>query len=730
MTNPKISRRDFLKLAGAGAATSAVLTGCGPASRYVTREPYANMPEYTYNGKSTFYATTCMECAAGCGLIVRTMQGRAIKAEGNPLHPISQGKTCARGQATLHGLYNPDRVRFPVNQKRAAVSPPSEPEMSWDEAIQIVADALQETPDEIAFLLGEAPDHLFDLVTDLTAAIGAPAPARFGALSMFETRATLQAAAEALFGQADLLHFDFGNAELIFSFGANFLETWLSPVAFTRQFANFRKGEEGRRGTLVQFESRMSQTASVADEWVPIKPGTEAHVAVALGRLIAEAQGTLPEAYSQVSAEDAADAAGVEIEILRGLAERFAKAERPIAIPGSWAMGQRNGLDNAKAILALNSVAGNIGQAGGVFLSAPAALPQPEMTASTLAQAEALVEKMNAGEVKVLFIHGVNPVFELPKSFGFEEALKNVPLVISFASFPDETALAADYIFPDQTGLESWGYQRIQTGSARTVLSGMQPVVVPLEEPLHDVRATADVLLAAAQAVGGDLAAALPFADEVAFIEDKLSVLLGQDNALIQAGDIKTFTAKFQQHGGWWGKEAATTAPDSSMIPVLELPEISAHGEGEFFLVPFVSPTLAEKGANKPWLQEAPDPTTTVMWNTWIEMNPKTAEELGIHDDDIIKVISEAGEIEASVYLYPAIRPDTIAIPFGQGHTAYGRYAEGRGVNPNDLLEAITNEAGDLVFAATKVRIEKTGQHKQIARLESRIGVYGFDDDH
>jgi len=114
----KISRRDFLKLAGAGAATTAVLTGCGPASRYVQREPYIKMPEYSYNGLSTYYATTCRECAAGCGLVVRTMQGRAIKAEGNKNNPVNLGKTCPRGQATLHGLYNPDRIMYPGKHTR------------------------------------------------------------------------------------------------------------------------------------------------------------------------------------------------------------------------------------------------------------------------------------------------------------------------------------------------------------------------------------------------------------------------------------------------------------------------------------------------------------------------------------------------------------------------------------------------------------------------------------
>ena len=231
----KISRREFLKLAGAGAATTAVLTGCGPASRYVKREPYSRMPEYTYNGLSTYYATTCRECAAGCGLIVRTFQGRALKVEGNPNHPVNRGKTCPRGQVTLQGLYNPDRVQGPIQHTRGEALyndrfQAVQSNLSWDEAIQVVADALV-SPAGTAFLLGTGSDHLFDLVSDLAAAVGAPAPIRFSAGSMFDGQATLSRAAEDVFGQAALPFFDIGNSDLVLSFGANFLETWLSPVA-------------------------------------------------------------------------------------------------------------------------------------------------------------------------------------------------------------------------------------------------------------------------------------------------------------------------------------------------------------------------------------------------------------------------------------------------------------------------------------------------------------------
>ena len=710
----KISRRDVLKLAGLGAATTAVLTGCGPASKYVKREPYWKMPEYTYNGESTYYATTCRECAAGCGLVVRTYQGRALKVEGNANNPVNLGKTCARGQTTLEGLYNPDRVTNPLKQGRGKDL--SNNIVTWDDAIGVVANALKNhKADEIAFLMGLAPDHLFDLASELTGKLGAPAPVRFGALGMFESRATLSQASEELFGQAAMPFFDLANADVVFSFGAKFLETWLSPVAYTRGYSKMRKGKNGRRGYFVQFEARMSQTAAVADEWIPVKPGSEGLVAAAIGKLVAEKRGASAGAFKSADVKAAVQASGVSMETLEHLAEVFASAFNPLALVGGAALGQSNGLQNAKAVIALDALVGNIGQPGGVFLSPLAPGQEAYHRPASAQEMSEFIKKLNSGSVKVLFIHGVNPAFELPKSLGFEAALKKVETVISFATFPDETALMSDYIFPDHQGLESFGYQRALTGAAQSVLSGAQPAV----SPFHNTRATVDVLLAAAAQAGQ----AFPYADEFAFIQSKLLPFVPASGGFFAAPEINTFMAYFQQYGGWWMTGDALVAPKAPAVS-LNLAE-AKFGEGEFFLVPFVSPTLGEAGANKPWLQETPDPTTTVMWNTWVEMNPKTAEELGIENDDLVKIVSAAGEVVAPVYKYPAIRPDTIAIPFGQGHTAYGRYAAGRGVNPADLFGSAFNEAGDLAFAGVKVRVEKVGTTQVLSRLESKIGVYG-----
>ena len=733
----KFSRRDFLKLAGVGAATTAVLTGCGPASRFTKREPYMQMPEYTYNGQSTYYATTCRECAAGCGLIVRTSQGRALKTEGNANNPLNLGKTCARGQATLQGLYNPNRVRGPIKHTRGerlydtAADPFNDefadavPNMNWDAATQTVADALKNyKPEEIAFLMGMAPDHLFDLVSDLAAATGINAPVRFGALNMFEARATLGQAASTLFGQSGLPLFDVSGATTVFSFGANFLETWISPVSYTRGFAGLREAKTKQRGTFVQFEARMSSTAAKADEWVALRPGTEAMVVLAIGRLAADARGVpVPQAFTSVDPADVASKSGIKLETLEHLAGLFANSTRALAIPGGSALGQSNGLAVAEAVLALNALVNNFGKTGGVFFSALAPNQTEYHRTISANEMQDFIKKMADGKFKVLFVHGMNPVFELPVSMGFKNALKGVEQVISFATFPDETAVEADYVFPDHHGLESWGYQRVVTGTNQPVLSGAQPVV----SPFYDTRATVDVLLAAVQLAGGAFASALPFTDEVEFLRSKIAPLMEQTDGFFSAPDLNTFVAYFQQYGGWWKTIDGRSIPNISDVLESELSAAEAvfAGEGEFFLMPFVSPTLAEAGANKPWLQELPDSTTTVMWNTWVEINPETAHELGLEDDDVVKITSEAGVLELPVYRYPAIRPDTIAIPFGQGHTAYGRYAENRGVNPTDLISQHFNEAGDLAFAGMKVKIEKTGRKQPLSRLESIMGVYG-----
>lgn len=706
----KISRRDFLKVAGTGIAITTALTGCGPASRFTTREPYTKMPEYTYNGQSTYYATTCRECPAGCGLVVRTMQGRAIKVEGNPLHPVNLGKTCARGQASLHGLYNPDRIQGPGKRNRGESALKA---IDWEEGVKAVASILSSDPRSVVFLSGIANDHVFDFASELFSANGSPKPIRSSAFAIFESQATLRDATRTLFGTSNPLYFDLANADVAFSFGSSFLETWQNPVANTRAFSKFRRGHE-KRGYLVHFEPRMSQTAMKADEWIPVTAGTEGLVADAISKLVSEARdGVAPAAYNLINIEEASKVSGVSLESLERLAKIFANAQAPLALPPVTASGAENGLDAVISVLNLNVVANNLGKEGGVFISPDVALASQD-TSATYLELQSLVADIESGKVKTLLIHGVNPIFELPASLGFEAALEKIGTIVSFSSYMDETSALADYVLPDHTALEGFGYQRVKTSTSVPVISGAQPVVAPF----YNTMSTIDLLLAAGIIAGSKVA--LPYKDEVEFIQAKVEPLMSATDGYYNGPDLPTFWASFQQFGGWWKNSTGLTKPTApnGIVKTANEFQHSSLKEGELFLLPYLSPILAEAGANKPWLQEVPDPTTTVMWNTWLEINPKTAEEMGLHNDDVVKVITESGEIEVSVLHYKGIRPDVAAIPFGQGHKNNGRYASGRGANPADLFGTSVNPAGDLIYSGQKVRIEKTGRKYPLSRLE------------
>ena len=725
----KLSRRDFLKVT----AGAAVATGFAPAVRKIIIEPFVRPPEETLPGKATWYASTCRQCPAGCGIIVRTINGRAKKIEGNPNHPLNRGKLCARGQAGLQVLYNPDRLKNAVLQSGGRGSSKFEP-LYWPDALELLAQKITtlSDPTRLAFLGGLMPDHLYHLVYRWMEALGAPPPIMFDLLTALEGRSSIMQASESLFGVPQYPVYDIQNADVIFSFGANFLETWGSPVSYNHAFGEFRQGQSGGRGFFAQFESRLSATAASADEWVPLRPGTDGLVALAIGRIILENRlsvFTQKEAdfYQDVEVSALADASGVSVEKLERLANILASANRPLVVPGGYPLGQQNGHAAFLAIQALNLLLRRYGQRGGVYLSSP--IPVDTLPSAgapdSFQSVQALIERMRSGKVDLLLIHGANPIFELPAAAGFAEAIRHVPYVVSFSPFIDETAVWADLVLPDHTYLEAWGYQIPSPGADRPVVSSQQPIV----QPLYDTRSTADVILALAAKQGGAIAAALPWADEVLFLEDASGGLFGSSLSAYSPKSAGAFWAAWRQNGGWWSEGELRQEPEPIGFPDTPLPAAHPQFEGEqdefpFHLHPYVSLGLSDgRGANLPWLQEMPDPMTTARWETWIEINPQTAHELGVEDNDVVNILSPYGEIEAVVVVFPGIRPDVVAVPIGQGHTEFGRYAKDRGSNPMDLLApASDQETGALAWGATRVSVRPTGRKYTLARLESLHG--------
>jgi anaerobic selenocysteine-containing dehydrogenase len=712
----EVTRRDFLKIGAAGIA-SAVLAGCQQPRRWVALEPYVRPPEEQLAGIATWYASTCRQCPAGCGILVRIMNGRALKIEGNPEHPLNRGKLCARGQAGLQLLYNPDRLAGPVQQAKRG-SRQFQP-LAWEKAINTLYAKLEAAGSAVAVWGGSTMSgHLYDLFRRFTQAVGAPEPL------LSDLYTTLHGYHLLASTHGQLPTYDLGRADVVLSFGADFLGTWLSSVHYGREFGDFRSQPLGKRGYLIQLEPRMSMTGAVADQWLPIRPGTEGLIAQALVRLIAD-QGLGSEdrvarartLAGDVDVSSVAAASDISVEELQRLAHVFATAERPLAIPGSPLTGQDKAAEAVAAVHVLNAIA----DTDGLSLSPGSplsALVKPYM--SSFADVQTLIERMQSGQVQVLLVHGANPAYDLPEKAGFLDALGHVSTVVSFSPLVDETAVWADLILPDRTYLESWGYEVVSPSFGLPVVGSQQPVVTPV----FDARSAADVLLTVARGIPA-AAKALPWADEVAFLKETIGHLPA---GAAGGSGAEVLWARFLQHGGWWPASTPEPAPRPSPSQPIQVTPAKFQGDEQqypYFLHLYTSSLLSDgRGANQPWLQGSPDPMTTMAWQTWVELHPDTAQKLGVKDGDIVRVTSPHGELEAPVYVYPAIRPDTVAIPTGQGHTDCGRYGRDRGTNPMSLVGTETDATGSsLAWATLRVQITPTGKKTAMARFESRVGV-------
>jgi anaerobic selenocysteine-containing dehydrogenase len=723
----KLTRRQFLRLGIAG-TTTAVITGCQSRRRWELLEPFVRPPEEQLAGMPTWYASTCRQCPAGCGIIVRIMNGRALKIEGNPEHPLNQGKLCARGQAGLQVLCDPDRLTGPVAQHERNSGEFTT--ISWNEALNRLLQDLRAANGSVGIWLGSTTsDHLFTLFRSFAQGIGASPPLVYDAYSGMNGYNALESISQQLGAGAQLAIPDYSEADFLLSFGSDFLGAGLSAVYNGAAYGRFREGPFGRRGYLVQLEPRMSITGGVADRWIPIHPGSEGRVAQALMRLIAddpkadEARSSRAKTLApDVAIADIASESGIEMAELQTLARTFASAESPLALVGAPVTGHSNALEAIAAIQSLNLIAGNLGV--GVespFPNQPApSLRKPRV--ASYEQVQAFVDQMRSGQMKVLWVHGANPAYDLPKDSGFIEAAQHVPIILSCNSLVDETGLQADMILPDHSPLESWGAEYVSPQPGIPVIGGQQPVV----GPLFDTRSTADVLLTIAGGLA-NLQQTLPWGDEVAFLK-QIVTALGPGAFGGVSADV--LWARFLQHGGWWHEgtlETVSKSPtEESPQQQISCPRFQGDANAHpFFLHLYLSNLLGDgRGASQPWLQGSPDPMTTACWSTWVEVNPKTAASLGITDGDVLRVASPYGQLEAPAYLYPAIRPDTVAIPIGQGHTALGRYATGRGASPIQLLGNQATEGGaTLAWAGVRVNITPTGSHQQLALFENKSGV-------
>ena len=761
-----IDRRDFLKLVGAGG----VGTGAGFMLREAIKHPVENLvpypipPEDFSPGIATWYNTVCSMCSAGCGITVRTREGRAKKIEGNPSHPVSQGRLCARGQAGLQVLYNPDRVTTPLRQTGERESGDWLP-LTWTEGLAQLSGRLGELSSSgqggAVCLLSEGQrGHMHGLFEQFVAEIGSERLVYYD----YDHPHPLLAAMNRLFGASQLPYFDLGNTNYLVSFGADYLGSWLSPVHHGLGFGRSRQGREDLRGRFVQIEPRMTLSGAAADEWIAASPGTEGILALAMAnRIVGQGayQGDDADAWAAALAPYSADAVaeqtGVSAETITRLADTFAESGPSLAIGGDGAGRHSNGVDALTAITALNYLAGNLGIEGGlIFNPEPVAGQGAAARHASYRSMLALAEDAREGRIQVLIVNQANPVFTMPEAAGIREALAAIPLIVSLSSFMDETTAMADLILPSHTYLESWGDDFPEPGVGFRAGAISQPVV----SPLYDTRDTGDTLLAVAAAVNPE--GGLTAASTEEYLRDRWRAIFDRDGAAEAAAEDaqETVAAEIVEvaatelapaegavateadPAGWmpdafdefwnsvlragvWGEntraEPAVVTVDASVIDSIgvDAPEFSGSSDAyPFILHPYLSLTMHDgSGANLPWMQELPDPLTSVVYGSWLEINPATAQELGLRDGDLVEVESPDGTVSVPVLTFPAIMPNVVAMPVGQGHSQYGRYASGRGANPIEILSPqMEPETGSLAWNATRVRLNPTGRRANLVR--------------
>jgi anaerobic selenocysteine-containing dehydrogenase/Fe-S-cluster-containing dehydrogenase component len=714
-----IDRRSFFRIvAVSGAATAAA--GCGPTAEKLY--PYVSPPENIVPGVAAYFATVCRECPAGCGVLAKNRDGRVIKLEGNPDHPVNGGGLCIRGHAALQGLYHPDRFRGAVVDGKFA---------PWESAEKILADKLgalarAKQGGKIALVTGLETGSLARLLDEWAKALGARPRIAYEPLGL----EAIRAANRATFGRDAIPEYAIEEAGYLVSFGADFLETWLSPVGYAAAFAKMHAFSGGKAGTFVHVEPRLSMTGANADEWVRNAPGTEGPLALAMLKVIVDeglvAPGVdaraLAGAVQGVDVAAVATQSGVPADTIKRVAHALGASKTGLVLGGGAAVSGTNATDMLEAMNLLNVAIGAVGKR--VRFGGETARP------GTYADMLALTQAMAKGEIEVLILGDVNPVYAMPPKAGFAEALAKVPMVVSLANRPSETTAKAHLVLPALHWLESWGDQVAEAG----VVGLMQPAMGPVEmggKPV-DGKSVGDILLSVGrQALG---LAAEPgkgplqtptFAD---FVKAEWTAIAKEQ---AKGKPFAEFWEESLRRGGSWRE---TPAPAPTLRPEalrVKAEPARLEGDGTHALLVVPSPRFYDgRGADRAWLQEAPDTMTQVAWDGWAEIPTETAKRLGVARGDLVVVTSPHGRVELPAYPVETLHPGAVAVATGQGHAYPGAYAQARGLNtganPVALLGAAPEaRSGALPYLGVKVTLARGAGRRSLA-----IPQATFDQDH
>lgn len=644
----KSSRRDFLKMLGFSVSAVALVSSCQMPIRKAI--PLLNQPEDVIPGVPNFYASTFFDGNDYCSILVKTRENRPIKIEGNNLSKISQGGTSARVQASVLNLYDDARLKNPIK---------GEVKYDWsslDKEIIEKLTSLNSFGKKVVLLTST-------IISPTTKKLIGEFIAKYPNIEWISYDAVsyeaIRKAHQLNFGEAILPSYSIDKSKVVVSFNADYLGTWLDPVAFSKQYAKNRQLFKGNTemSRLYQYESYLSLTGSNADIRFGIKPSEEETVLLNLYNEVAKSTGmsTYTVAKSPVDVKKAA----------KDLLDNKGKS---LVISGT------NSLNIQLIVNAINNALGNYGKT--ISLNKSMNLRQGNQQAM-----DKLVKDMNAGNIDGLFAYNVNPAYDYYNSKAFADGLKKVDLTVSFAETKDETASLCKYITPDNNYLESWNDAEPIKGQ----LSIQQPTI----QPIFDTRQFQDSLIKWT-GINGD------FSD---YLENNWKNILSEETNFnnawntIKHDGVYSIALNDENNSTEFQEQKLKASPIGKGMEVV-LYEKIAIGTGKY--------------TNNPWLLEMPDPITTATWDNYVCISTKYAADNDLKIEDVVKV---NGKFNLPVVVQPGQPEDTISIALGFGRTAAGK--AGNGIGQNVFGLAIKNKF--IKLGGTKVTLEKTGETYPLA---------------
>lgn len=683
-----VNRRDFLKIAGFSFG-GALVAGCKPGN-VEKAIPFLIKPEEITSGVATWYATTCGGCSAGCGVMAKTSAGRPIKLEGIPDHPISNGGLCAVGQAHLLGLYDSQRLLHPTFNGNQS---------SWesiDRAIMERLDAIQQSNGAIRFLTGtiNSPTTKF-LIQRFVEKYPTAKHIQYDALSS----SAILDAREQTHGARLLPHYRFDRAEVIVSFDADFLGTWISSVEFTAAYQSGRKLDETNPTCSyhVQFESRVSLTGSNADKRVRLSPDEIRRAIHQLASLLTEKAGMPSIPSSSIGEADS---------FIKQLGEKLWDArEKSLVVSGL------NEVQSQRQINYINHLLGNYGTT--VDIEHPSNQKQGNDN-----ELQTLLDELNTGSVAALFIQGVNPVYDLPAGSQFGEWMKKLDLSVNFTDQLDETESYSQIVCPEPHALESW-YDA-------EPIAGTFTVTQPVFKPLGSTRTFIESLSAWMVEKNSSLELIKSeWEKSVYSLQSSVSSFQLFWDKAVHDGFVRIDVPVTKHLGFSVGREFISPSPgriEGSTYSLVLYPKAAM---------------LDGRHAHNPWLQELPDPVTKIVWDNYISVSPSTANKLGISEGEVVRVDAQGQTLELPAHIQPGQHDSVIAVALGYGRKGTDRFTkigpqwfeskptvEVGGLVGKNVAPFIKLEDGTLAYDVQTVSISKTGAKHTLACTQEHHSLH------